>query len=129
MINFLDYSILINNTHLQLASLFGSNDISYQEVSAILGITGILAGLIIKIFYKPDDKIDSRLLKLEAKFLDSEIENKERLKELREQMIRLEDNISEDRDRDNQNRDKAIEKIENKIERLSDYIMKLIEKL
>lgn len=102
--------------------------LSYQEVAAILGTIGIIAGVIIKLFYKPDEKLKEHIEKLEDRFDRYEIESKEKIEDIKEQITKVEDNIIRDRSKDNDNIYKTMEKIEARIEKLSDLIFKLIEK-
>lgn len=99
----------------------GYTNLSYSEVSAILGVLAIIAGVIIKLYYKPDEKLSLKIDSLQEDFKKYKEEEKDKYEKLLTK-------INEDRIRDNDNRERVSEKMDNSIEKLRDLIIKLIEK-
>jgi len=116
------FTTLVAIQHLGLiTSLKDLATLSWQEVSAMVGVFTIIGGGFIKLIQRTDEK-----LKLRVDILEADL--KEKYKECKDQIAEVEKRVSDDIDKDSFNRDRAMEKIENRIERLHDLIIKLIEK-
>lgn len=101
--------------------------IDWTTTVSILGVAGIIAGAVIKIFKPNKDEdlknIDDQLVainkKVNANYTNSQLHNKDvdtNLKAINEEIITI-----------NEDRKKDIEKFETKIEKIHDLIIKLIQ--
>ncbi len=97
---------------------------TYPEVGALLGTLSIIASVIVKIFYKPDNSIKTRIDVLETDF-------NHKLKTLETSHNNLDDkiqNVVRVVEKDNESSDKMFEKMDSKLEKINDHLITLLRK-
>lgn len=109
-------------------------NLTFAEVTAILGVISIVSGVVLKIFYKPDDTLKSKVNEIEMSVAHKqEITNtkikilEEQIKSDYEDLYDLINKFDSVRIKDIEDVKKTIEKLEVKLEKLNDLIFKALK--